>query len=229
MATNGGESMRGIFGYDSTVVRGLTKIGDCICLSVLWIVFSLPVVTMGAASAALYKAVYHCLHKDEAGLWKKFWESFKENLKRSTLIWLVAMLILAVLTVDVFVFRSIKLSGDAMGNFYWAALIILGVALTWTVYLAAYSAKFNGKVREVLRLSFLLMLYHPIKMLGVFLPLLAGAVLVLLAPFMVFLAPAVVYWISSYSLEKVFLQHMRPEDIAKVTEDSESEESFDDQ
>ena len=116
-----------------------------------------------------------------------------------------------------------------MGNFYWAALIILGVALTWTVYLAAYSAKFKGKVREVLRLSFLLMLYHPIKMLGVFLPLLAGAVLVLLAPFMVFLAPAVVYWVSSYSLEKVFLQHMRPEDIAKVTEDSESEESFDDQ
>ena len=229
MATNGGESMRGIFGYDSTVVRGLTKIGDCICLSVLWIVFSLPVVTMGASSAALYKAVYHCLRRDEAGLWKKFWESFKENLKRSTIIWLVEMLVLSLLTVDVFVFRSIKLSGDTMGDFYWVTLIILGIALTWTVYLAAYSAKFNGKVWEVMRVSFLLMLFHPIKFMCVFIPLLAGAVFVLLAPFMLFLVPALLYWISSYSLEKVFLQHMRPEDIAKVTEDSESEESFNDQ
>ena len=130
---------------------------------------------------------------------------------------------------DVFVFRSIKLAGDAMGNFYWAALAILCIALTWTVYLAAYSAKFNGKVWEVIRIGFLLMLYHPIKMLGVLLPLLGGAALVLLAPFMVFFAPAVVYWLSSYSLEKVFLLHMWPEDIAKVTENSESEESFDDQ
>ena len=221
--------MRGIFGYDSTVVRGLTKIGDCICLSVLWIVFSLPVVTMGASSAALYKAVYHCLRRDEAGLWKKFWESFKENLKRSTLIWLIVMLVLALLTVDVFVFRSIKLAGDAMGDFYWVALIILAVALTWTVYLAAYSAKFNGKVWEVLRISFYLMVFHPIKLMGVFIPLVLGAVLVLAAPFMLFLTPALLYWISSYPLEKVFLQHMRPEDIAKVTEDSESEESFNDQ
>ena len=221
--------MREIFGYDSTLVRGLTKIGDCICLSVLWIVFSLPVVTMGASSAALYKAVYHCLRRDEAGLWKKFWEAFKENLKRSTIIWLVEMLVLALLTVDVFVFRSIKLAGDAMGDLYWAALIILGIALTWTVYLAAYSAKFNGKVWEVMRVSFLLMLFHPIKFMCVFIPLLAGAVFVLLAPFMLFLVPALLYWISSYSLEKVFLQHMRPEDIAKVTEDSESEESSNDQ
>ena len=224
--------MNKIFGYDSPIVKMMTRIGDCICLSFLWIVFSLPVVTMGAASAAMYAAVYRCIRKDEAGLWKKFWEAFKENLKRSTLIWLAAMLILAVLTADVFVFRGIKLSGDVMGNFYWAALIMWFVALTWTVYLAAYSAKFNGKVWEVMRISFLLMLYHPIKAMSVLISLLAGAALVLWAPFMIFLVPAVIFWISSYALESVFLQHMRPEDVARVTEDIETdemEESFNDQ
>lgn len=227
--------MNGIFGYDSPIVKTMTRIGDCICLSFLWIVFSLPVVTMGAASAAMYSAADRCIRKDEGGLWKKFFGAFKENLKRSTIVWLIAMLILAVLTVDVFVFRSIKLSGDVMGNFYWVALAVWCAALTWTVYLAAYSAKFNGKVLEVVRFSFLLMVYHPIKALGVFLPLLAGTALVLWAPFMIFLAPAVIFWISSYALESVFLQHMRPEDIAKVTEDiedletGEMEESFNDQ
>ncbi len=225
--------MKGIFSYDSPIVRAMTKIGDCICLSVLWLVFSLPVITMGAASTALYSAVYRCLRKEEAGIWRSFWGAFRENFKRSTLLWLVELLILAVLTADVFVFRSLKIAGDFMGNFYLPALILWCLALTWTVYLSAYAAKFEGGVREVLRLSFLLLMIHPIKALGVILPILGGVALILLVPFMALILPTVIVWISSFTLEKVFLLHMSPEDAARAAEDltdpSEREEGLNDQ
>ncbi len=45
--------MRRIFGLDSPLVETLSTIGDIICISALWIIFSLPVFTMGAASAAM--------------------------------------------------------------------------------------------------------------------------------------------------------------------------------
>ena len=209
--------MNRLFGMDSPLIGALTRIGDCICLSVLWLVFSLPVFTIGASSAALYAAVYRCLRRNEAGIWKNFWNAFRENFKRSTLAWLAELLVLAVLAVDAAVFRSLKLSGGAMGNLYWVALLLCCVALTWTVYVAAYAARFNGSVREILHFGLVLLRLHPIKALGVLLPLLAGLALSLMAPVMVLFAPAAICWLCSITLEKVFRLHMQPEDLEKET------------
>lgn len=221
--------MHRIFGYDSPLMGALTRVGDCICLSVLWVVFSLPIFTMGAATVALYAAAYRCIRKNEGSLWHTFWDAFRGEFKRSTLVWLVAFAVMAILTVDVFVFRSIKLTGGALGNLYWLSLVIWCLALTWTVYLAAYTARFTGSVRETLRFGYLLILLHPIKALGVLLPLLGGLAIVLMVPFMALAAPAVVMLLCSFSLEKVFLAHMRPEDKETLSSHSETEETRDDQ
>ena len=202
---------------ESPLMGALMRIGDLICLSVLWIAFSLPVVTMGASSTALYAAVHHCLRRNEAGIWKNFWNAFREDFKRSTAAWLIELFVLAVLTLDAAVFRSIKLSGGAMGNLYWAALFLEAVGLTWAAYVAAYAARFNGTVREILRFGFLLLRLHPIRAMGVMLPILAGLALCLMVPFMLLFAPAVVCWVGSFSIEQVFRLHMKPEDLEKET------------
>lgn len=208
--------MKGIFGYDSPMMGALTTIGDCICLSVLWVVFSLPIVTMGASTTAMYAAAYRSVRKKEAGLWVTFWEAFKENLKRSTLLWLVVLAVMALLTVDVFVLRGIKMSGGAFGGLFYVVLVFWCLALTWSVYVFAYAARFNGTVWEVLKFGFQLMVIHPIKMLGVLLPLLGGLALTLLVPFMALIMPGAVYAIASFTTEGVFRLHMRPEDLQRV-------------
>ena len=209
--------MKRLFDFGSPLMRILIRIFDCMCLSVLWMLFSLPIVTMGASSAAMYATVVKYIRKDEGYLWRTFWGAFKENLKRSTLAWLAALALLALLTVDALVFRSMAINGDFLGNLYWVILVLICVAVTWTAYLSAYCARFNGSVKDVLRFSFVLMTYHPIKSLGVFLPILGAAVLVLIAPGLLVVAPAVSCWIGSVTIEKVFLLHMRPEDLERET------------
>ena len=209
--------MNRLFGTESPLMVGLMKIGDLLCLSILWIVASLPVFTIGASSAALYAAAHHCLRRDGTGVWKTFWNAFRENFRRSTLAWLIELLILTVLALDAAVFRSIRLSGGAMGSLYWAALFVEAVGLTWTAFVAAYAARFNGSVKEILRYGFLLLRLHPIRALGVMLPILAGIALCLMVPFMVLFAPAAVCWACSFTLEKIFRLHMQPEDLEKET------------
>ena len=60
---------------------------------------------------------------------------------------------------------------------------------------------------------------HPIKALAVFLPILAGAVLLLTGLQWIAIVPAAVCWANSIVLEKVFLLHMRPEDAEKTQAD----------
>lgn len=217
--------MRRIFDIDNPVMRVLIKIFDSMCLSVIWIVFSLPVFTMGAASAALYLSTYRYIRRGEGYLWRTFWNGFKENFRRSTLAWLAAMAILGFLGFDIWVLRPLAADGGAFGILYRAVLILTVIAITWTVYLAAYSARFKGTVREVIHFSALLMRAHPIKTLEVLGITLAGMVLVLWLPAMAILAPAGIMWGSGYVIEDVFLKHMRPEDVERTNQENQGEKT----
>ena len=169
--------MKRLFDLESPLMSGLIKLFDCICLSVLWLVCCIPLVTAGAASAALYTTVFKYIRREEGTLAATYFGAFKENFRRSTLAGLVSLALLAVLVLDALVFRSLRLSGSAMGSFYGASLVLIGIALTWMIYLAAYSARFNGSVRDVLRWSFVLMVIHPLRALEVFAVLAAGVAL----------------------------------------------------
>ncbi len=204
--------MRQLFAPESPLMEGLYKIFDCVCLSLLWIVCSVPVFTMGAASAALYTAAYRCLTLDEPYPAKTFFQAFREDFKRSTLAWLVVLGALAVLWLDASVFRAMLVRGDGFGQLYWVIVFLFCVVLTWSAYLSAYCARCNGSVREVLRISFRLMLLHPIRSAGVFLPILACLTLGLMAPGLAILLPGPLCWFLSRTIEGVLKLHMRPED-----------------
>lgn len=208
--------MRRLLDINNPIMRFLTAMFDLMALSVLWVVFSLPIFTMGAASTALYSAAYHHVRKGEDYLWNSFFSAFKENFKRSTLTWLVALAILGFLGADALLLRSLILQGYSFGWFYGVTLALVVLALTWTVYLAAYAARFNGTVKEVLRYSFMLLRAHPVKMLCVMVLVMGGMALALTLPATVVFIPATVYWGATFPIEWTFLKHMRPEDKARV-------------
>ena len=208
--------MRRLLDINNPVMRFLTAAFDLMALSVLWVVFSLPIFTMGAASTALYSAAYHHVRKGEDYLWNSFFSAFTENFNRSTLTWLVALAILGFLGADALLLRSLILQGYSFGWFYGVTLALVVLALTWTVYLAAYAARFNGTVKEVLRYSFMLLRAHPVKMLCVMVLVMGGMALALTLPATVIFIPATVYWGATFPIEWTFLKHMRPEDKARM-------------
>ena len=204
--------MRRLFDLESPVMGCLFKVFDAIVLGLLWVVCSLPVVTMGAASAALYIATRRCLVRGESYLLRTFFRAFRENWKQATLVWLLALSLLGLLALDAAMFRSMAANG-----LYWVILALFCLVLTWSAYLLAYCARCQGTAAEVLRISFQLLVLHPIPALGVLLPLVGGIALALIAPGLVFFLPAPVCWLESRTIEAVFRLHMRPEDLERET------------
>ena len=83
-----------IFNSDGWFARIFGTIGDIIVVNILFIICSIPIFTMGASMSAMY---YTLLKKqrtgETGGIIKLFFRGFKDNFKKSTIAWLLFLLI----------------------------------------------------------------------------------------------------------------------------------------
>ena len=72
---------RSLFHPDNPLMITIGQITDCIFLSLFWLLGCFPVITAGAATAALYDTVWREFRKGEKHSWQRFLYSFRQNLK----------------------------------------------------------------------------------------------------------------------------------------------------
>lgn len=81
---------RRFFDPEGLVWRPLGFVGDLVVLSLLWGVCSIPLVTIGPATAALYDCAVRCVRQRGDGLFTRFFRTFRAELRTgifSTLLW----------------------------------------------------------------------------------------------------------------------------------------------
>ena len=64
------------------IIRILTHIFDFILLNILWLLTSIPIVTLGTATAALYSVMMSVVEKKEGYIIKDYWKAFCRNFKQ---------------------------------------------------------------------------------------------------------------------------------------------------
>ena len=147
------------FRTDGPLFEILTRLCDVIVLNVLWIVCSLPIITMGAATSALYYVMLKIVRKTDSSITKLFFESFRQNLKKGSILTLIFGACGVLLGFDLLLF---KLMGSANKEFFHtvieAALIILliiwGMALSYSFpLLAQFENSVKQTIKNALRLA----------------------------------------------------------------------------
>ena len=74
-----------LFNPENPLMITMTQITDCIFLSLFWLLGCVPVVTTGAAGAALYDACFRAYRQGEKHSWHRFLLVFRRNLKQGIL------------------------------------------------------------------------------------------------------------------------------------------------
>ena len=88
--------IRSFLDNDSVFGKLMTRCGILIGANLMFILFCIPVVTIGTSCSALYYTMMKTLRgEDELNPFATFWKSFRENWKQTVPIWM-ALLILAV-------------------------------------------------------------------------------------------------------------------------------------
>ena len=82
-------------------MRALTDLSTLVFLNILTLLFSIPIVTAGAALAAMHYVIIEMIEERGGSLPGEFWKRFKENLKNATPIWLILLAAAGFLYADI--------------------------------------------------------------------------------------------------------------------------------
>ncbi len=114
--------MKGIFNPSGYYFELLSHVADCMFLTMLWILFSLPLITLGAATTAVYYTVNKVICSEKGTLWKTYWTSFKENFAQSTLAGFFLLIICGILATDCYYLYERMLSGRETGKYFFVLI-----------------------------------------------------------------------------------------------------------
>lgn len=196
--------MGGFFNIDGAFHRYASLVTDIVIISVLWIMFSWPIITMGAATTAAY---YVCTKKAsgrEGYLLAGFFKSFKENFLKATAATLLLLLVGGILVLnmslldDEIIFANIIL---VVQYFLLVQLVFVGM------YVFPLIARFEMKLGQVFRAGFLLANRHLLLALGKLAMVFALIFASIYFPLLIIFAGGIYIYISSFIFVRVFRKH----------------------
>lgn len=148
-----------IFDTDNGFFRAVTTFGYIWWLHVLWLICSLPILTIGASTTAL---CYSCmkLRKKEGYVTANFIHSFKENFWQSTAIFLIFLITGGIILFNLMAGNFIEIPlYSAIKNIMLILLVPYGITL---LYVFAIQAKFCNSIVNTIKYAFWLALRNPI-------------------------------------------------------------------
>lgn len=199
------------FDMNSPLMRGLTVLANVILLSCAWLVFSIPIVTMGPATAALYYVTQKMVHGENPGIFRCFWKGFRDNLKQGLLMGLILGAAAAVMYYD-YLFSHI-VSG-ALGTVLRIIFVVFAaVWLTVVCYAFPLQAQFRNSIKNTLKNAFLLGIVHlgktvqlaVLHLVPVAVCLVLPELFTQLLPLWLFAAPGGIAYLSTVRMKKVWI------------------------
>lgn len=181
-------------------------LADMMILSLLWLLFSIPIVTIGASTAALYYATTkHFSDSSEKPL-QDFLHSFKQNLKQGILLTLIYLVYGGLLAFDIFVARN-GFHGITLPAIYEQVAYVLTLPIVFTLpYVFAYLSRFNNTIKETLKHCFFFCATHILHTLIILLLVLASGAAMVLFPPCALVVPVACAYLCSHYIEKDFRQ-----------------------
>lgn len=208
--------MKSFFNPDNFLWRGFAYFSDFFMLTACWILCSVPLITMGSATIALYDAAAHGLRMQEPGMYRRFFRTFKKELLRGSLLTLICAAGGLLLN---FSYQAVQqLAGESHPMIVTVYFCLMLLPMGWACWVFALESRFSTSLGTLLVNGGKFMLgYLPRTIVIVVLLVIALNVCIQL-PFLVIVMPGALVFLQSGSIEKVFKNYM-PEDEADSIEE----------
>lgn len=204
---------------DNSFVSTMSDFADMLIANILWILSSLPIITLGASCAALYSVMRSPGDKRyTTSIVANYFTAFRRNFKKATLVFLLLLIPGALVLVNTVVLL-VGLMETSIAGYIICGLSMLLFSFVW-IYVFALLATFENSVFKTLGNALVLSVAHlPTTVAMLLLNLIPVVMLLFFTDFVyrtvivwIFLVPALIAKADSLLLERVFNRYIPDED-----------------
>ncbi len=208
--------MKHVFSYDGFLVQTLKKLVDCLYMSVLWIIFSIPIITIGASTTALLNTVDKNLLHERGYIWSEFWTSFKQNFKQTTIAWFIAFLVILIGTTNFMVLQACFSESQIINIILYT--YTMWFIIVWILYIFAYINTFNDNIKTIFSNTFRMMFGNILFSFLLFVVFIVAVLAALIFPVITPIIPALYACFVVFLTGKVFKKYI-PSDETDIQEE----------
>ena len=139
------------FSVDSPLYKFMNRLMDVFKLNCMWLLCSLPIVTMGAATTAAYTITLKMVKDEEGYIAGPFWKEFKANLKKGSILGVIGMVASYAVYLDFQLYHAAK-----HHNIMFLIIGVVGVYLIFMhmVYAFPLMARYENSIINTMRNSY---------------------------------------------------------------------------
>ena len=198
--------MINLFDTDGLFYRIGMVLADIFLLSFLWIIFSIPLITIGASTTAAY---YVCTKKaagSDTYVLKGFLKSFKENFLVSTLAFLILVVVGVIIRLNFHALTQVDL-----GILHFPIRIALTIVLIQTTFVSMYVfpiiSRFDMKPIGALKSALQLSNGHLFLTISNLVLFAATFIITIWIPFLFIFIPGIFIYFSASLFVRIFRKH----------------------
>lgn len=198
--------MTNLFDTDGSLYKIGMVLADIFLLSFLWIIFSLPILTIGASTTAVYYVSTKKAAGSDSYVLKGFLKSFRENLLVSTIVFVILALIGYVLWLNFQALPQVEL-----GLLHFPVRIALLIAILQVTFVSMYVfpiiSRFDVTVFGGLKSALLLANGHLFTTISNLVLLAAIFIVINFVPALFIFIPGIFVYFSASLFVKVFRKY----------------------
>lgn len=200
--------------WNNPIIIALGKALDLFILTLLWVFLCCTVVGIGPASVALYYAVVKTIRRDRSSAIKEFFRSIKDSWKVSIPIGLlIAVFIVSACMIDypnILILFSYETTYQLFAGILSCVKVLLLLAVM--VFVFPIISRFQVGITKTVTSSIMLLLRHLPSTILMIIVIVAFAILTIVVPLTIVVAPACAALVLSFVLEPILLRYTSEED-----------------
>lgn len=153
------------FSIESPVYRFMSRLMDMLKLNFMWILCSIPIVTMGAATTAAFTVTLKMVDDEEGYIAMPFLREFKANLAKGSITGIIQIIAMYAIYLDFQIAGAVE---ENSTMFTVVGVIAIFLAFMHLVYAYALLARYENTIINTLRNSYSIAIRYFLKTIGLF-------------------------------------------------------------